>query len=486
MIGAIYARVSTDEQARIGYSLQDQINQCRVKLLQLGCNNIKEYIDDGYSGEFLDRPALDELRSDIRQKLIEKIMIYDPDRLSRNLTNQLLIADEIEKADINLYFVTGDYDASPEGRLFFSIRGAISSFEKAKIRERTMRGKREKARQGKIPINNKPYGFDWDAENSIYIINEDEAQVIRKIYDFCIKERFGSPQISDRLTDNKIFNRGRPFNHVAVYRILTKELYCGTAYSRQISTTKTGQRSYKVTKLPREEWIPIAVPAIVSRETWQQAQDAIKQNYRQSKRNSKRDYLLRGLVKCGVCGKGMVASLMKNDGKSKYYYRCVTRSSPTYRNQGLKCTNRFIHVDYVEEIIWQTICNISKGDCLLNSYLRTEALPDRSAEIEKLSIKYEQTKKKQAEIVKWFRNNLIDASVAEKDLTDINKEISAISEHISTLKTSQNNIKKQPAILPANVLAATTTEEKRRIILDYGIQVHLKREGKDFDFWFSH
>ena len=128
-MNAIYARVSSEEQAKSGYSLGDQLQVCRNRLLSMGFTDIKEYIDDGYSGEYLDRPALEELRNALRNKLIQNICIYDPDRLSRNLTNQLLIADEIEKSAANLYFVTGDYDASPEGRLFFNIRGAISAFE---------------------------------------------------------------------------------------------------------------------------------------------------------------------------------------------------------------------------------------------------------------------------------------------------------------------------------------------------------------------
>ncbi|HWR31820.1 MAG TPA: recombinase family protein, partial [Negativicutes bacterium] len=132
---AIYARVSTDDQARAGYSLPDQVAACRQRLLALGHTDIAEYIDDGYSGEFLDRPALSRLRDDLRKKKVEIVMVYDPDRLSRNLINQLLLSDEFEGENCKLLFVTGDYDASPEGRLFFSLRGAVAEFEKAKIRE---------------------------------------------------------------------------------------------------------------------------------------------------------------------------------------------------------------------------------------------------------------------------------------------------------------------------------------------------------------
>ncbi|KGT72800.1 DNA recombinase, partial [Bradyrhizobium japonicum] len=93
MVG-IYARVSTEEQAKSGFSLQDQVRECRKKA---GTDQIIEYVDEGVSGEFLDRPALSQLRYDVRNGLIDKIVCFDPDRLSRKLMNQLLITDEWEQ-----------------------------------------------------------------------------------------------------------------------------------------------------------------------------------------------------------------------------------------------------------------------------------------------------------------------------------------------------------------------------------------------------
>lgn len=485
-MNAIYARVSTDEQAKTGYSLGDQVSQCRHKLLGLGLTDIHEYIDDGYSGEFLDRPALDRLREELRQGIIKNIIVYDPDRLSRNLTNQLLIADDIEKSGAQLMFVTGDYDCSPEGRLFFSIRGAISAFEKAKIRERTLRGKRAKARQGKIPINNNPYGFGWDAENSMYLINTDEAAIITLIYDMCLTSHWGSPQIASELSSRGILNRaGKPFSPMAIYRILTKELYCGTAYSGQITTTKTGQHTRKTAKRPKEEWISIEVPPIVTRKTWENAQQVIKQNSGISRKNAKRDYLLQGIVRCGICGRGMVASQMKDHGKTRHYYRCVTKSSPQYRQLTPRCSNRFIPVDAIEEDVWQTLIDLAQDEALLNDYLVLEQVPDRSRDIAEVLKKHEYAKKKQSDIMKWYRSNLIDSLTAETSLALLAKEVSATSEQLAKLKDSQQKIKSPLALSPAIIMDAATTEEKRKILLQYGLTVHVKRTLTTIEIWFN-
>jgi site-specific DNA recombinase len=486
-MNAIYVRVSTDEQAHSGYSLQDQISSCRSRLLSLGLTDIQEYIDDGYSGEFLERPALDRLRDDLRAKLIKTVIVYDPDRLSRNLTNQLLLSDDIEKANAQLMFVTGDYDASPEGRLFFSMKGAISAYEKAKIGERTARGRRAKARSGKVVMNNKPYGFDWDAQNSTYIINEEEAKVIHLVYDLCLKHNWGAPRITEELYERGIRNReGKQFNNVHIYRIMTKELYCGTAYASQISTKKIGQYKIQVTNIPPEDWISISIPAIETRERWQQVQKVMEQNGRLSKRNAKRNYLLRGIVKCGICGMGMVANKIKATGNIHHYYRCVTKSSPHYRLHTTKCLNRYIPVDLLEESVWEAFVAIASGDAALSDFLRTEKVPeDHMEEIAKLAKKQDEAIKLKADIMKWRRTNLIDSDTAESELQSVNKELYSINTQLAILQKSQDKLKQITILSPEEILNANTAEKKRQVLLQSNIEVHVTRIGKTPEFWFQ-
>ena len=481
-MNAIYVRVSTDEQAKTGFSLQDQLSSCRNRLLSLGFTNIQEYMDDGYSGEFLDRPALDRLREDLRAKIIKVVIVYDPDRLSRNLTNQLLLADDIEKAQAQLMFVTGDYDASPEGRLFFSIRGAISAFEKEKIRERSLRGKRTKAKSGKIVLNNNPYGFDWDAENSTYIINDRQAEVVRLIYSLSLNNYWGSPKIATELADRGILNHdNRPFNPMHVHRILKKELYCGTAYSQKVTTKKTGQYTVQKADRPPEDWIAIPVPAIVTRQQWEQVQNIIAQNATLSSRNTKREYLLKGLLRCGVCGMGLVASHLKSSGNTRYYYRCVIKSSPQYRSMEVKCSNRYIPVEALEERIWAMFVDLSSGDSDINDYLQGMDIPDHSAQIEKLAKKQKELVAERIEIMKWYRAKIIDPVTAESELQKATKEIDMISGTIDNLTASQKQIKKMPTLSMDNILNAKTCKQKSDLLLRSGFEFSIKRTGKDVE-----
>ncbi len=173
---ALYCRVSTDAQAeRYGLGSQEQGLRRRTvernwSLVQDGERNA--FIDDGYSGSELDRPALSRLRQAITEGRVDVVLCYDPDRLSRSLSHLLLLTSEFEGAEVRLEFITQDTDTSPEGRMFFAIRGAVAEYEKAKILERTARGRREKARQGKIinPVN-LPWWLAYDKEKDEVLLD---------------------------------------------------------------------------------------------------------------------------------------------------------------------------------------------------------------------------------------------------------------------------------------------------------------------------
>jgi len=482
LICAIYVRVSTDEQAKTGYSLQEQIATCHDRLLSLGLTNIQEYIDDGYSGEFLDRPALNRLRDDLRNKIVKVVLVYDPDRLSRNLTNQLLIADDIEKAQAQLMFITGDYDASPEGRMFFSIRGAISAFEKEKIRERSQRGKKSKAKSGKIVLNNHPYGFDWDAKNSTYIINDAQADVVRLIYNMSLNNYWGSTKIAMELSDRGILNHiNKPFGAMHVHRILKSELYSGTAYSHQVTTKKISQYKTVKTNRPESEWISIEIPAIVTREEWETVQQIIAQNTALSSRNTKREYLVNGLVRCGVCKRGLVSSHMKSNGNNHYYFRCITKSSPQYMDKRSECNNRYIPVELVEDAVWNLFINIANGKENIGDHLESENIPDNLIEIQKLASKRNEIEGKQLEILKWYRTNMIKKEIADKEIQIIAKELMALNNTITSLQEAQKKIKQIPVISLDDVLKANTCEQKRKIIIQTGLKFYVSRIKKDLE-----
>jgi site-specific DNA recombinase len=486
-MNAIYARVSTTEQVE-GYSLTDQLSSGRSHLLTMKLSNIQEYVDDGYSGEYLERPALDRLRNDLRNKVIEHIVIYDPDRLSRNLTNQLLLADEIEKAGAKLIFVTHDYDASPEGRLFFSIRGAISAFEKAKIRERTMRGKRTKALSGKLVFNDKAFGYNYDEENSMYVINEAEAEIIRLMYNLCTDKHYSLRDIMMELRSMGITNRkNKPFTLSNIHRIISNEMYAGTKWAFKYYGKKTSQYKTKVITRPEEEWIPIQVPAIVTKEIWDTAKQVLANNKFIAKRNTKREYLLRGIVKCGCCNRSMTGVCRVQKGIEYKYYVCNKTMEDWYLKTG-KCTNTHISANLFEDAVWKTLCSLARANGDISQYLQKPNSKDDSKEqLERMTRYYEELKKKRTDIMRFFRDNLIDSETAQKELQVVQKEISNAATTLSAIKEKKIKDSTKSLNLTADeILLATTFHDKRDILLKIGCIVYVSKTKNDIEWYLVH
>ncbi|WP_235334179.1 recombinase family protein [Pelosinus fermentans] len=488
IMNALYVRVSTDDQARKGYSLNDQIAACRNHLLAMDHTGIKEYIDDGYSGEYLERPGLDKLRSDLQNGIIKIVAIYDPDRLSRNLTNQLIIADEIEKTGARITFVTGDYDSSPEGRLFFSMKGAISAYEKSKIRERTSRGRRAKATQGKIVSNAHPFGYDWDKKNSMYVINEEASKTIQFIYHLCIHQGYGSRRITLELARLGIVGtNNRPLSICTVSRILTKEMYHGQHYLFKQRTCKTGQNSREIKDNPPEAWIPVTIPAIITREMWESAQLQIQRNKKLATRNNKHNYLLRGLLHCALCGRSMTAyarTAKRKNGSDKiyYYYSCISKESNTYAVNGTSCQCRRIPVEDLEQAVWQCLVTLATAKDHLQEYLLTNTNFSYSQQITNLHAIQIELKKKKINTLRWYQENLIDSETVERELQTLNKELATIHHNISELRTVLEKTN-QLVTSPTDLITAKTFAEKRSVLLKLSYRIFAVRLNDSFEFY---
>lgn len=474
MKAAIYARVSTEGQSDHGYSIDDQLSSCRERLANIGVFDIVEYIDDGFSGEYIDRPAMDRLRNALQEKAYHIVILYDPDRLSRNLTDQLLLADEIEKSGAQLYFITGDYDASPEGKLFFSMKGAIAAYEKAKIRERTMRGKRAKAMKNKLVFNDNAFGYDFDSEKSMYVINEHEAGIVKLIFYLCATKHYSLRDIMLELkTKNAANKQGKPFTLSNIHRILKNEMYAGCKWSFKRYDKKVSQ--YKVQQMtrPREEWIPIAVPAIIDQGLYLAAQKQLTANRSLARRNAKREYLLRGIIKCAVCGRNMTGVTRKQRGKVYKYYVCNTHMTDWYLKTG-KCTNTHIRADDLDDSVWNGIMSIATSGNPVKKFTRAKGKDDPAHEkLSRLKQCLTELQQKRISIIRWYNNNLIDDCHTEKELHQIQKEMAVINKTITAMQKEKPD--KTDEILPVNeILITSTLDEKRAILLRSGCVVFAK------------
>ncbi|MGI6674785.1 MAG: recombinase family protein [Limnochordia bacterium] len=274
---AIYARVSTEEQAKHGFSIAAQVREC-ARLA--GDAETVVFADEGVSGETLQRPALQRLLRRIEAGEVDEVICLDPDRLSRKLLHQLLLTEEWDRRGVRLVFVNGSYAKTPEGNLFYALRGAISEFEKAKINERMCRGRREKARQGRVLRDFRIYGYDFDPHTEQLVINEAEAEVVRQIYTWFLQPPpgiRGLAGIARALNKAGVpTKRGAALWHRQVVRqILRNRTYIGEFYQNKWDTTKG-----RTTLRPEEEWILIPCPAIVDPQVFAEVQLRLSVNSR--------------------------------------------------------------------------------------------------------------------------------------------------------------------------------------------------------------
>ena len=187
MIAALYARVSTQRQEN-EETIGTQILAAKDYADKNGHTIVKEYRDDGWSGTILARPALDELRLDAKNKLWEAVIIYDPDRLARKYSYQELVADEISELGIQVLYVTTPAPKDDGDRLLYGVKGLFAEYERTKIADRFRLGKLRKAREGHVVTSHAPYGYllipKQGDRHGYYQINEDEAKVVRMIFNW--------------------------------------------------------------------------------------------------------------------------------------------------------------------------------------------------------------------------------------------------------------------------------------------------------------
>lgn len=432
---ALYARVSTDWQAEHGYSLDTQVDACTAKAYEIGADTIKNYVDDGYSGAYLERPALETLRDALHDKLYDAVVCYDPDRLARKLSHQLILTEEIEKSGAQLIFVSMEFKNTPEGQLFYQIHGAFADYEREKIRERTMRGKRGKLRTGKPITDSHVYGYDFDKENSVYVHNEIKCQIINKIHDLYQSGLAGGVDFLTIYMNKhpEEFPTSSPngWSSSLIKNILRREMYTGEYWSQTQYHKKTGVNKWVRLPRPKTEWIRMTCPQYITREKYEKTQLKLDRQRKYVTWHSlKGIYLLQGILFCGKCGQKM--SII-NGSKKEKYYGCMTRSG---YQKPFSCGARYGRTNIVDEIFWDVLKNICTSPATLSRYInRNVKKPTPSPildDVDKIRKKIEKIKNERQVVMSWFGQSLLSQSDATLQLEKLKQQELTLQKQLET------------------------------------------------------
>jgi site-specific DNA recombinase len=391
----LYARVSTDEQARTGYSLAQQLEALRGYAERQGYEVLEEVSDPGQSGASLERPGMDRVRDLVAAGGVSVVLAQDRDRFAREPAYHYLLRREFEEQGTRIRALNDKGDESPEGELTDGILDQLAKYERAKMAERTRRGKLQKARQGKFIATVKaPYGFRYNETRDGLLIHECESMVMEKIFRWAA-EGHGTKAIQTRLYREGIPSpTGREVWHRPVLkRMVLSDTYKPHTYeeaaelvppavavtlrggemygirwwnrssqkSRQVSEpTTNGDRRYrrKVAYVPRrrEEWIGTPIPAFLPRELVETARAMIATPRSQERKNLTRGWELRGLIRCPSCGAAMTSHTAKRGEKLYHYYRC--HRSVDYRRNS--CRQRMVRAERAEAAMWEFVSGVLK------------------------------------------------------------------------------------------------------------------------------
>ena len=362
----LYARVSTERQHERG-TIGSQLEALRAAARTDGHEVIDEFVDDGYSGARLDRPALDRLRDAAEAGVLDGVLCLCVDRLARAYHYQVLILEELERFGVTVQFLEGPAPGEdPQATLLVQMQGVIAEYEKAKIAERYRRGKLYRARAGEIPFWKTSYGHrrvvpDGGGPSRIEIF-EPEAQVVREIFSAYVERGLSVRQIAFWLRDRGIPSpSGKPqWGTSTLDRLLRNEAYIGTVYYNRYERIEGATRGRKTCprERPREEWIAIPVPAIIDRDTFDRVSQITHENWRLSSRGAASDaWLLRGLVQCGNChvSCNSATGYTRKSGKVYRYYECRNHDLLRAGSPERLCPERNIRANELDQYVFEQV-----------------------------------------------------------------------------------------------------------------------------------
>jgi len=487
----IYCRVSTDGQEEKGTSLESQVREC-VKFAEQQGYKVGNVVKESYSGFYLsERKLLNAERDNIRLGVYDAVVAYAVDRLSRKAAHLAILSEEFERAGVELLFVTEQLDKTAEGSLMQSIKGYVAEIEREKIRERCLRGKRTLVQNGKLLNASDLYGYETDRVNKVRIIKEDEAQIVKRIFNEYLSGKgirgiykdLNLDNVPSPATNKKKIKKVDHYTNLAKYgktlwgkgtirRILTEPAYSGKSYSFRFKAShgyEKGKRFYRTETLPQKEWVALpdgTTPAIVSLEVFKAVQSQMTARISaDTTRNEQKPVLLRGMVFCGTCGSKMYP---ESEHGERNIFRCPSRNYE-------KCGGKRINADRCEIAVWDKVAEIIRNPETVALELERRK-KDSNYERENLKAEIESIKQLIASIEANISRIAARAAVIEDDyiFETFNKELKQKKQERDSALISLEEAKKE-------LLAFDTNIHGFENLINFSNRVSENLDNFDFD-----
>jgi site-specific DNA recombinase len=454
---AIYARVSSEQQSQAG-TIASQIAALRERVAEDGHSVGDElcFIDDGYSGVTLVRPAVERLRDVAAAGGIDRLYVLSPDRLSRKHAYLVILLEELDRCGVTVVFLNQALGKTPEEELQMQMQGAFAEYERAKILDRSRRGKLHAARRGRVSaMTNAPFGYRYIPKHegggeAQYQVVLDEARIVQEIYQWVAQERCSIREVCRRLDARQVPRRKNAarWSAATVRDMLKNPTYKGSAaYGR----TRSGPRRPRLRPLrnapvqPRrlrsvfrttpEEQEIIPVPAIVSEELFAEVQERLAENGRRHRGTPRHErFLLQGLTVCARCGYSYCGQ-----GK-RLYYRCTGTDAYRWGGEAV-CSNRMVRSDRLEEAVWSDVCSLLSDPARVEQEYerRLDQSDDRSSwEAEQLNKQIQTLKRGIARLIDAYEEGLLEKQEFEPRIARSKERLRRLDEEAKKIQAAQS------------------------------------------------
>src|SRR5450432_1604467 len=456
---ALYARVSSESQTRDN-TIASQITALRERIaaesFQLEPDH--SYVDEGYSGSILSRPALERLRDAVAGGHIERIYVHAPDRLARRYAHQALLIDELRRVGVEIVFLNRPIGDTPEDDLLLQVQGVIAEYERAKILERGRRGRRHAARSGSVSaLTGAPFGYRYVSRSegggvARFEVVDEESHVVRLIFAWIGVDRMSLREVCRRLQQMGCQTRkGSSFWYASTIRsMLDNPAYIGRATfgrSRFLPPRprlrpirghlKPSPRATSRVAVPREEWIEIPVPPLIDPKVFELARTQLEEN-RRHKRHQRtgKCWLLQGLTICQHCGYAYYGKTAPRSGKYDpnilRYYRCT--GADGYRFNGKRvCKNAPVRGDQLEQVVWDQVkALLEQPDRVAQEYRRRIAQARDGAKVPdemlRLDRQISSLRRGVGRLIDSYAEGVIDKTEFEPRITGLKQRLSQLQE----------------------------------------------------------
>lgn len=445
----LYARVSGDDRKYATSGIESQLADCRKYAGERGYEVVAEVYetpDKATSGaDWL--PELDRVMKLAQGGAFDVLVVREIDRLARNRFKQMSVEIQLESCGARVEYVIGQFEESAEGRLLKGLMSEFAEYEREKIRQRTARGIVRSVEAGNVKLSGfgAPYGYTLamkDGKRTL-IVNEQEAAIVRLVFEMYVNRRLGMYKIAHYLSEHQIPapKRSTAWQDSVIGFILANETYTGRWYYGKIKRRKSPDRKATKISQPRDTWIEVTIPAIIDKEAFDAAGRIREEHKRLRGKQKKNFYLLGGMLRCGQCGYSVTGRTISGEKKHRYYRCGVAHNPKRFSSFCIRCNGQHFHADDVERVVWEYVKAVYNQPDVLHEALdnyrarQSEVQSPVLQMIETTQAALEATEQEKARLLRAYTSGVLSLDDIATAKLELDKRAADLARAVEELRT---------------------------------------------------